>query len=463
MDERISREKAHIVMRVINALRHEVQISLFRGTTQEAELLKKAEENQFHLILAPWHKYLAWSKVEAFYGLTRTSGPTFAGYFADQLLPYELGEKADHYRAILLDFANLSTSELVLLIKALLEDGKRSGVKPLLTQNTPIYCESWTSSQGLGYRMDSILGMPEIANTDWIKRASAIRVCLLALWSMIYEEGPGKSELRGGIPSKAPRAFFQMGADPKALVFRLCYAMSNFSPKDALATFWPDEQKTHAAAQLLLKYADFVRLHTIADTNDVELLAVFFPSAPAEKSPDHMRTVWVEPLAAHLVSELPFETSALSASPQHKALPGAQSVNPTIEKAAPQLDPTQAKDRFIFNAAIKIRELKKQISERDEAIKELRTGGVGITPQMGPPDGESLLDALQERVYDSCYQIQQLERQIAEAGPQGLSPGTLDNLKQKLNVLKQREQRWIQMMGGILELIRSGQIKKDAA
>src|SRR5690606_3365329 len=106
-DERASRERAHILMRTINLARQFCEVVTLSSATTEVELLDYLKRNEVHLVLVPWYRYLGWSKVEAFYGLTRTSGPTFAGYYSDQILPYELGDQADHYRVILLDLAGL--------------------------------------------------------------------------------------------------------------------------------------------------------------------------------------------------------------------------------------------------------------------------------------------------------------------------------------------------------------------
>src|SRR5579859_558845 len=133
-DERLSRQRGAILTRIVNSIRQYAKIELISGKISEEELLKKLENAQYDLVLAPWYRYLAWSKIEGFYGLTRTSGPTFAGYFCESILPYELGEQADHYRAILLDFCNLDVAAIRLLMKSLLADARRTGILPLLSQ-----------------------------------------------------------------------------------------------------------------------------------------------------------------------------------------------------------------------------------------------------------------------------------------------------------------------------------------
>jgi len=457
MDERISRERAQIVMRVVNTLRHSAEIVVMGGGTTEDELLKKLEERNVHLVLLPWYRYLAWSKAEAFFGLTRTNGPTIAGYFADQLRPYELGDPADHLRAIFLDFAHLTTHESLVLLRSLIPDFRRAGIRPLIDPTTPIYCENWYGGQGHGTRIETILSMSEIANDEWQKRAAALRISLMALWSLVYEEGPGKGEFAQAAAGRTPKAYFQMGVDRHSLMLRLCYSMGSMSPKDALGAFWPNAEHPTAPAQLLTRYADFVRVHTIAEAGDVEITVGFFPSAPADKAPQDTHTLWIEPLSAQVVTEVPFEAPS-PANPYLRALPGS----PAAAQAAPTHkgpttvgeEETRAKERFIFNAASKIRELKKALYDRDEVIKELRSGGVGTAPSMPPPDAEGLLEAFQERYFEARYQIRQFEIQIRDAETLGASPQALEQLRQKIQGLILKEQQWIQKIAQTLEMIR---------
>src|SRR3954469_16598766 len=119
VDERLSRQRGAILTRVVNSLRTFAKIELIGGRISEDELVQRLEAQPFDLVLAPWYRYLSWSKVEGFFGLTRSSGPTFAGYFCESILPYELGEQAEHFRAILLDFCNLDTHAIKLLVRSL--------------------------------------------------------------------------------------------------------------------------------------------------------------------------------------------------------------------------------------------------------------------------------------------------------------------------------------------------------
>lgn len=464
-DERIPREKQKHLSRIINELRSFANVHVFEGGISEDELFKKLQEQKFKLLLAPWYRYLAWNRIEALFGVTRNSGPAFVGYFADQILPYELGEQGDRFRSVLLDFTNLHTPEIITVIKSVLNDNQRSGIRPLLDANAPIYCENWLAGHGQGFRQDTVMSLPEIKSNEWDQRIGALRICLNSLWSLVYEEGPGKSEIAKAQASstQTSMAYFQLGIGVSTLIMRLCYRMPSFTPKAALNLFWPDAEKTLAPTQLLMKYADFVRLHTISDSPEIELLVGFFKSSPATKAHTQMHTVWVEPIASQLITEIPYEVPGTT-SPLLKALPAAPSLDNSVNanQLAEERAQLKAKERFIFHAAVKIRELKKEIAEKEQLVRELRAGGLSTAPQMPPPDAESLLDAFQERFLDSEYQIRKLENQLYAGEAESLSPQELEAIRQKISLLTTREQGWIKKIAETLEQYRSTRKKQEA-
>ncbi len=443
LDDRISREKGQILTRVVNTLRTFAQVQLLSAAATEEETLAKIRERPYKLVLAPWYRYLQWRKLEGHFGLTRVSGPTFAGYFADGVTPEELTEKNEYLRSILLDFTHLQPKEVLLLIRALVEEPKRSGILPLIGNGAPIYQENWFQGQGPGARLDTVLSLPEIAQTDWNLRANGIRLCLTALWSLIYDEGPGKSDMAQG--AKAAKAHLQIGVAPHCLAFRLCFAMPNWTPKDVVAAFWPDDANPTSAAQLLLRYTDFIRVHLVHESSNVELVAGFLPSAPADTDFRHMHTIWVDPISPNLITE---------AADNGKPLPSAPVSTDTRGLTEDEKAKSEAKDRFIFQAAMKIRELKKEVAAKDEQIHELRSGGVGTAKPLPPPDAEALLEAFQHRYFEAKYEIRQLELQIDQAEKKGASPKQLEHIHQKINNLMTREQAWIEKIAGTIELYK---------
>jgi hypothetical protein len=454
MDDRISREKVGVLSHKIQSLRQQFAVQVIKAEeTSEDDLIQRVEKKEFQLILAPVHKYQEWARLEGAFGASRTSGPTFAGYFCEPVPFYQLPEPRGQHRSILLDFTHLSSEELVVLVRSVLIDSARSGLRPLLETNALIYCESWYGSQGQGSRIDAILGLNEIAKTLWIKRSSAIRIILSALWSMIYEEGPGKTDSSSlPHPDRVPKAYFQLGADATTLVFRLCfYHAPHCTPKEALQKFWPDATAPTRAAQLLVKFSDFVRVHTLADTSDIEVVVGFFNSAPAEKNPNEAHSLWIEPIAARLYLEPPYEAPGPQA-PHLRALPNVSLAHPrprALEAANDSSNP--AKNQVILAATAKIKELKNKVAEQNETIHELRTGGIGTTHVLPPPDIEALLEAFQQRYFEARYEIRQFEIQIEEMQKRGANPKKMETLRLKMEALANRERAWIKKLVATLE------------
>jgi hypothetical protein len=491
VDERLSRERGAILTRIINSLRQFTKVELLGGSITEDQLIKKMETTNYDLVLLPWYRYLSWSRAEAFWGLTRTSGPTLAGYFCEQLLPYEIGEHAEHLRGIFLDFANLQTGEVHTIFKSLYKDVHRSGIKPLIDPDAKIYVEHWYGNQGLGTRIDSVLGLSEFQDPAWAKRTSAMRICLSALWSLIYEDGPGKTEFNQLTTANVPKAYFQIAADREVAVFRLGYSLPNSSSKDAIAVFWPNPKLPAAPAQLLLKYADFVRVHSVAGTNDIEVVVGFFPSAVAEQAHGQVHTLWVEPIAANLFTEPFFEAPGPN-SPRLRPLPhgsayvkdprdnNIRAVNSpgsaANQNSGPILRPstgaanqnsglvprpvTTTTAATEEQPTAKIIELLSIIQKREATIQELKSGGVSTAQPLAPPDPESLPEAFQERYFDAKYQIRQLELEIVALEKRNATPEEINNLKQKMAALANREASWIRKLASTIETFRAAGGKK---
>ncbi len=447
LDNRLSREKKHILARILNGIRRISSVEIINGNISESDFLKKLESKEFKLVLCPTYLYLQWSKIEAFYGLTRTTGPTVAGYFAEPVSPLELGEQGDYYRTILLDFVNLSVSEIVFLIHTLMNDRLRTGIRPHFGKNTRIYCDNWMSGKKSGELLDTVLSTPEFVQFPfWKTRANSIKIALLALWSLIFEEGPGKGELNQALSAKNPRAYFQFGIDHKFLAFRLCYVTNGWSPKDALENFWPKRKNTFSkAAELLLGHADLLRVHTLSETPQIEIFVGFYPSSSSEKAPHELHSFWIEPIAPSIVSEPAYETPS-SLSPHLKAFQKAV--------AAPNKQTDLAKEKILRESVIKIQQLRKELAARDEKLRELLLGGIGSSQSMPPPDAEALLDAFQERFSDAQLQIQLLEAQISQLEGTHASPQEIEKTKFKIEKLVQMEQEWILKIANILRGFR---------
>ncbi len=428
VDSRLSREKSALLNKMIIALRQRFHIDLLGGDCSEEELLSKLETQNYDLVLAPWYRYLNWSRVEAFYGLTRNSGPTFAGYFSEPLLPYELGQPPNYYRMILLDFCHLHPQEILILLDSLAQDTQRLGLDPLFSPNSFLQSEIWQDHVQPGKKVDLFSLLPE-TSPEWASRLASIRISALALWSLIYEQGPGKAGLPRkpeGVSMERARLYWAMDAEHLAL--RLIYQAPHLTPKDLLQSFWPAQENLPDLPQSLLRrHADWIRAHLLQEENQVELVIGFFKSAPSQKAAEQIHTLWIEPISAKL-------------RPTEERRP-----KPTAIPQAPEqeLTATQLKDRFVFESAIKIRELKELLAEKIRQIEEMRFGGVGSAPPLPSPDGEILLDAFEERILELKGQIHQLATQMnLLENPPGQRLQDIAILNDKLQESTRRIEAW---------------------
>jgi len=441
-DNQLSREKTHILNRTLYELKQEFSVEVIRGETDptESQILEQisqleSEKTPIHLILAPLHWYASWHRIEGFWGANRTSGSTFAGYFCEAVLFTKLPAFQNQARKIILDFCRLTTYEQVLLVRALVSDQLRSGILPLLPPKTPIYCESWYTNQGLGNRFDQVLNLPEIAKTEWIKRASALHILLSALWGLVYVGRLGKSDwvpTREGAP---PKAYLQIGIDPSCLVFRLCFtALPRLFAQNCVQLFSPNPDTPTHPSQLLVQFSDFLRVHPLGDSSDVEVVVGLFPSAPSEKAHRELHTLWLEPLSDHLVSERPNQAPTPEA-PYLRNLP-------TVSRVAPNLTLIETKT---------IAHLKDKVKEREDQIKELKEGGVGNSAPLEPPDAEALLEGFQERYFDAKHQIRRFEIEIMQIEKAGGTAQEVHTLRLKMDALRNREAAWIRRLMATIE------------
>jgi hypothetical protein len=457
LDERLSREKTNSLTRVINTLRTFTTVELLTGKTTETALLTQLDKANYDLVFLPWHLYFSWSRAEAFWGLTRTSGPTVAGYFCENVPTKEFTEQPDSLRTLLFDFANLQGSEIALLVKSLQKDTLRSGIRPLLDVDAKIYVENWFGAQGLGNRIDSVLGLSEFSDPKWSKRGNSMRICLNALWSLIYEEGPGKGEM--GATLFAPKAYFQVACDRDTAVFRLCYSSPSSTPKDFANNYWPNSKTPTSPSQLLMRYADFVRVHTFANSSDLEVVVGFMGSAVSEQAHGQLHTVWVEPLAPHLFTEAAFEAPS-PAAPRLRPLPNAmaepksalRSIHAALTSETPANPAPSSTEATVI-------ELKSILKRKEETISELKSGGVGTASPLPPPDADSLLEAFQEKYFDARFQIRQLELEIVAMEKRGATPEEFTNIRLKMEALANREQAWIKKLAGTIELLKTARKK----
>jgi len=393
-DPTLSREKTQIALRAVNALRSYADVRYYPGNLSEEDLITRVSKESFDLLLVPWHSYLHTHKLEAHFGLTRMHGPTVVGYFAEDISPFELQEEDHRFRAILVDLNRLTTEESSSVIKSLLRDSTRWGLKPLLQPANFLHYETWNAQVGLGFRIDSVLELNEIASSHWNKRSNTIRILISALWSLIFDNGPGKAD-RGKMGSeKPPRGYFEVSADSRGLGLRLCYVEPGWKVKDVLHQFWPGALTPSTAGQVLLQYADFLRVHVDPENSEIEVTVMLYPSAPSERAHDSLRTLWIEPLS-HLTRLERFTESPETQEHYHK--------------------PLITNHDLIGRAAEKIDLLKKELTEKTGEIQNLKSKGNASENIFIYPaglNGDQLLELFNRRVTESKLKIKSLQSQI---------------------------------------------------
>jgi hypothetical protein len=321
----------------------------------------------------------------------------------------------------------------------------------------------WSNGHEFGRKLDSVFSVPELVQSEWSKRVAAIRILFHSLWSMTFGESFGGPERTLVNPATRPaKGYFQLGMDSNFFVMRLICPTLKKTHRQLLSSLWPDSEDIFSCSQLLIKYADFVRVHAIAESSSLEITVALMKSAPSQISRGLFQTHWIEPVTEKIFSELPFELPN-ARSPYLKKLPSTRDALAVAPAApAPPAPPIlgETGNRLVVQAANKIKELTQLLVSRDELIKELRMGGVGTAPPLAPPDAGALLEAFQQKYFETRYQIRQFELQIGDLEKRAESPREIEILRLKIAQLHAQETAWIKKLAATIEMYR--QAKKKA-
>lgn len=432
-DPSLSREKTQIALRSINTLRGIADVRYYPGTLVEEELLKRITRDPLDLLLVPWHMYLHFQKIEAKFGLTRLHGPTMVGYFAEDISPHEIQEEDHHFRAMLIDLNRLSTPESSAILRALLRDSTRWGLKPLMQPNTPFHYETWSAQMGLGFRIDAALSLPELKTPQWSKRANAIRTLICAFWSIVFDNGPGKMDRDKSGANRTPRGYFEIAADTHGVGLRLCYTEPGWKAKDVLHQFWPGAGHSSTAGQILCQYSDFLRIHVDPETAELEIVCMLYPSSPSEMATDILKTIWIEPLTSMTRLERFFDTPE-SMEEHHRLL--------------------QTRHDALGNSFERIDELKAELDGKEKEIEELRSKGnvrenVFIYPN--GLDGDALVDLINRRMAEMKAKIKSLNQQLGALHPErGDDLKEASRIMQEIRDITSTQKTWISRLTSIV-------------
>ncbi len=454
MDDRLTRERMHQLVRTLGIVKQTTQFQLWADLT-EAQLLKKVETEKPNLLLLPWHKYLPWSKVDPFFGSNRVGGTLVSGYFAEPVKWEELGTEPGRGRMALLDLAHPTPQEAVQIVTMMADEARRGGLQSWI-ETGAAYSDLWWAGSPLGTKIDTVLALPQLAQGEWPKRVPAIRLIMNALWSVIFDEGPGKiSDLN----RRAPKAGFQVGINGYTLAMRLGFMMPSWGTnastlKEGLKDLWPDAQQPGRPWQLLHQHADFIRVHSVHETGEIELVVALLASAPSRQSPNRMRTLWADPISVKHIAREPLipkigdapAAAANAGAPGAGAAQAAGGGNPAVQANAILAAVTAERAKFktfLSDTANKMRDLKKAVVDREEVIRELRSGGVGTAPPLPPADGAALLEAFQQRYFEAQFQMRQIQIQIDRAEKEGATPLQIEQMRKKILALSEQEKGWI--------------------
>ncbi|MCC7440885.1 MAG: hypothetical protein IT285_04595 [Bdellovibrionales bacterium] len=459
VDRRLTRERRAHLSAALTILKRTATLDVWE-TEEEENVLEKLSANVYQLVLVPWFLYLKWTRIEGAFGLARVGGPVFAGYAGEPLDTESLQEIPPYQRLLLLDLSQVTAAEAAHLMQALCVERGRTGIRALVSPQANVYTENWPAGTPLGPRLDALSSIPELGENAWAPRLGAIRGALGALWSLVFEEGPGKAESAGAVG--VPKACLQLAADSQTLTLRLFYSLKGSHIKKLIEGFWPNREISRAplrsAAQVLLRDADFLRVQAVQETQDVEIVAGFLKSAASELPPRHARTLWIEPVAPSDVLEVPFEApgpeSGLKAMPVLAQTPGG----------AEDAETSRRKDKMLREAIDRLTGLKRQLLERDKLIQELRMGGVSTAAPPPPPDAEGLLGAFEHHYHEAELELRDITERLRalEAGAAPASDVEPANLKRRMEALAKRETEWMRTLARLLSAFKQARAGRSA-
>ena len=288
-DERLSHARKTEFHQFISRLKIHFSIEVFSAQMGEKDFLDRIKGDSFSLVLLPWYHYLKWKHVEQHFGSLRMDGPNVAGYFADAVLPFELSEIPHYHRMILLDFYRMDTFEVEALLGNLIFHEQRSGFKGLIPKSSTIFYQNWFEHDRSSTRcIDAIVNSTLIKSSRWAPRIDQIRFYLTALWSLCFQD-------QHQSPSLEPCGEVELAEFSKRLAIKFVFQDRDLTLKHMMQWTWPPEHQGNPMIEMLVKNADFVRIHHFPETQKLEVTALFTPTAPVLSHPGEVRGLWIEP------------------------------------------------------------------------------------------------------------------------------------------------------------------------
>lgn len=452
LDERLSRDRALWLTRLVKQVRTFAQAELLRSDTTDEVLRARMDADPTLKLALPWDRLEKSGKLDY--------GNRVAGYTCEPLPRIKLeqslaqGPTRLQTHCAFWDWspqAKLSSlSAPVVQLRLWLHARWASGLRGWLGSAAPIWVEHWGAGQGLGSRLDQISAIPELQAPAWRARLPSLRNALCALWSIVYEQGPGlpTSSYRGAAGAVAS---LQIATTETLLALRLCTHTPQRNGNDALKGYLPGSERASEAKQMLFQFADFARIQWIKDAGGLEITLLLW----GDTEPDsyRARAFWLGTLSASQIVEAPFESPSPEI-PQFRVLP---------PPATPGVAATLAAVPTTVGAAARhpeespelIKDLRRQLAQRDALLSELKAGGVGAAKPLPPPDTEALIEAFQTRYFEAKLRIRELEAQLHQIETRGGKTDEIAQLRNRIAAIAAREKLWIQRIGSAIETARA--------
>lgn len=374
LDEKLDAEATKSALKMMAALKPIADITTFDGTLSQESIVEALEKTKFQLVMLPWYKYLAWKKVEAFFGLTRTSGPTVAAYTAETLDPKNFPDIPDYPRFYLFDLVRFSPNENLKLITPLLSNETRTGIQPLLKPNSTIHFFNWDGRERTSLMLEGWFELPEFSGI-YKDRKHAISSAFEGAKDLLF----GSSISTSGMPC------VHFGMDAETITVRIGVRLATAPNNQMIQTFWSKSKLPLSPLCTLSRYTDFFRAQWSSTPHQLDLTLVWTNSKPSERNTScQMRATWLEPVSADLSREEPL----FIAKPEgvYKALPEIILMMMAGEDTNASSNPS------------KVQALQKQLLEKEQLIKDLKSGGASVPMKSSLPDEEALIEALKQRL-----------------------------------------------------------------
>ena len=364
----------------------------------EQDILKAVRENPPDILLAPWRLYLDWKKIEGEFGFSRVHGPTFCGYFTKPIKSEQIINQLDERRALLIDFYRLLPQEAALLLSTLAHPECRSSVCHHFKEDTPIFYEDWYENEGLTHRADLISGILDQIQPEWIVRMHAIRICLFSFWSLVFDYGPGKENVfRSSTHPNSKKARLEFAADSVHLMFKITFEKPSQYSSYSFKQFWLDQLDATHPAQMLLRFSDAVEVHTVSESEQIEIKIHFFFSNSASKDFSSLKTAFLEPISNTSVNVGKSEGNFIE---YQKKKP--EVIDRSAEKEEAQKELFQ---KQIANTNQLIDTLKEEINTLKDKIAEYKLGGVGLKNLYSKEDIKSVVTLFQNELQKIAKEI----------------------------------------------------------